>query len=270
MRLKQPATLDLTHGPDRTLVIPRAADRSVGRRQELPLFEQLTPNSLLIVGAVGTYVVGFLFRDQIYTRLLVVVGSVFNIIYNLSAGEVPLWDAAIGASLIALSSFQGILRLWWSRAVWAIPEDERDIFKTIGYVEPGLLRQLLRAADKIETAETAILVQEGKDVHELWYSVAGEIVLKREGQESATILAPGFVGEIAWLTDGAASATVVAKPGSVLLRWRKEDLRQRVRRSQRLENALDALIAKDLATKLAKSHPITQDADVAFAALKTL
>ncbi len=228
------------------------------------MFEHLTQNSLLIIGAVGTYVLGFLFRDQIYTRLLVCTGSVFYIIYYLTIGDDPLWDAAIGSSLIALSSLQGVLVLWWSRSIWTIPKADRTIFQSLGHIEPGLLRQLVRAADRVETETSTVLVQEGEAAQNLWYCISGGVVVKRAGLNAVAVMRPGFVGEIAWLTEGAASATVLSQPGSVLLRWRKEDLRKQVRRSKRVEDALDALIAKDLATKVAKSHPIAQGSDAAF------
>lgn len=229
------------------------------------MFEHLTQSSFLILGAVGTYVVGFLFRDQIYTRLLVFTGSLLYIVYYLTVGDAPLWDAAIGSSLIALSSLQGALVLWWSRSIWTIPKDDRTIFQSLGHIEPGLLRQLMRAADRIETETSTVLVQEGEAAQYLWYCISGGVVVKRTGQHAVTIMRPGFVGEIAWLTEGTASATVLSQPGSVLLRWRKEDLRKQVRRSKRVEDALDALIAKDLATKVASSHPIAQGSDPALA-----
>lgn len=225
------------------------------------MFEHLTLHTLLIVGAVGTYVVGFLFRDQIYTRILVVTGSILYIIYYLTVGDMPLWDAAIGSSLIALSSLQGVLVLWWSRSLWTLPKADRTLLQNLGDIEPGLLRQLVRAADKVETDTSIRLVQEGEAVQSLWYCISGGVLVERTGHNAVTILRPGFVGEIAWLTGGEASATVSSQPGSVLLCWRKEDLRKKVRRSARLEDALGSLIAKDLATKVAKSHPIAQSSE---------
>ena len=223
------------------------------------MFEHLNLTTLLIVGAVSTYVIGFLFRDQIYTRLLVFLGSALYILYYLVVAERPLWDAVIGSTLIALSSLQGILVLWWSRSAWAIPKADLHIFQAIGNIEPGLFRQLVRAADrKSENAATELVV-EGKPTQDLWYLVSGTVVVKRDGRPPATITRPSFIGEIAWLTRGPASATVIAEPGSVLLRWGEADLRRKARRSHRLEMALDALIAQDLAAKLARSHPIELD-----------
>lgn len=228
------------------------------------MFEHLSLTSLLIVGAVGTYVVGLLFRDQIYTRLLISLGSTFYIYYYLTVGETPLWDAAIGSSLIALSSLQGVLILWWSRSTWAIPKGDHHIFQAIGNIEPGLFRQLVHAADRINEDVAVDLVVEGQPTRGLWYLVSGAVVVKREGNDPATITRSSFIGEIAWLTKSTASATVTAEPGSVLLRWNKEDLRRHARRSHRLELAIDALIAQDLATKLATSHPIEKDTSLVF------
>lgn len=224
------------------------------------MFEHLTPQSLLILGAVSTYVIGFLFRDQILTRLLVGTGSILYIIYYLTVGDKPLWDAAIGSTLITLSSLQGVVFLWWSRSLRAVPKAHRDTFKSIGHVEPGLLRRLVRASDRIETATPRVLVREGEPAQNLWYCLSGGIVVERQGHEPVTIMRRGFVGEVAWLTGCPASATVHTQAGSVLLRWNKDHLRKQIRRSQRLEVALDALIAKDLATKVAQSHPIAQNA----------
>lgn len=220
------------------------------------MFEHLNLTSLLIVGAVGTYVIGFLFRDQIYTRLLVGLGSGLYILYYVTVGETPLWDAAIGSSLIALSSLQGVLVLWWSRSAWAIPKTDHHIYQALGNIEPGLFRQLVRVADRVSEDAATELVVEGQPTQDLWYLVSGTVVIKRAGRDPAKITRPSFIGEIAWLTKGTASATVVAEPASVLLRWNKEVLQRKARRSHRLEMALDALIAQDLAAKLATSHPI--------------
>lgn len=212
--------------------------------------------SLLIAGAVGSYVLGFLFRDQIYTRFLVVVGSVLYIVYYGTVGPTPLWDAIIGSVLIGLSSAQGVMRLWFSRMTWVIPKDARHIFESMGQIEPGLFQRLYRAADRATARKDVVLTQQGQAVDRLWYLVDGALQVERVGQEPAMIRQPGFVGEIAWLTDGAATATVTAREGADMLSWPTKKLRGATRKSVRLELALDSLIAQDLARKLSKSHPI--------------
>lgn len=220
------------------------------------LLEQIEPKSLLIFGAVSTYVLGFLFRNQLYTRLLVVVGSCHYIAYYSITGPTPLWDAIIGSTLIALASFQGAARLLLSKLSIMVPKPDRHIWEQMGKPEPGLFRQLIKTSERITTQGSDVLVTENQPAGSLWYLVDGALSLERAGQEPTRLTNSGFVCEIAWLTGGVASATVIAEPGCCLLRWDKESLRKAVRRSQRLDLALDSLIAQDMARKLSRSRPL--------------
>jgi CRP-like cAMP-binding protein len=110
----------------------------------------------------------------------------------------------------------------------------------------------------LDIQTTTILVREGQHAESLWYLVSGEVLLERKGQETTRISKPGFVGEIAWLTKGPASATVIADEGVEVLHWDAEELRKAARRSTRLELSLESLIAQDLAKKLSKSRPINE------------
>jgi hypothetical protein len=220
------------------------------------VLDAIDTKSLLIFAAVSTYVLGFLFRDQIYTRLLVAIGSSFYIIYYFIVGPTPLWDAIIGSSLIALSSLQGLLVLCWSRMQIAVPKSARHIYRSIGKIEPGLFRRLVKHAQRQIADAPLMLVTQGKAPDYLWYLVSGEATLQRDGQADVTISGPCFIGEIAWMTASPASATIIADGGVELLRWTSRDLRRAMRYNGKLEVALQAIIAQDIARKLAKSRPI--------------
>ncbi len=218
--------------------------------------EAFTITSLLIVGAVGTYVLGFLCRDQIHIRALVVLGSIFYAVYYWIAGPVPLWDAILGSLLILIASLQGIVRLIWSRQPLAVPKGTEHIFARIGNIEPGLFRSLMSVGKLRKTETSMILTTESTEPETLWFVVSGEIVLERKGHPSVTLRDAGFVGEIAWVSGGGASATVILKPGAEVVEWPHADLLKATKRSQRLELALEALIAQNLAQKLAFSAPL--------------
>lgn len=221
----------------------------------------LDPTSLLIMTAVGTYVMAFLFRNQIHIRLLVIIGSLCYCAYYFMAGPEPLWDAFIGSTMIAAASFQGMVRLWLSRVPAILPRADRPVWRLMGDIEPGLFRQLLKVGETRRIETTTILTQEGRAPDALWFLVEGELRLERRAQAPARLSGSGFVGEIAWLNHGAASATVIAEPGARLIRWHAPTLRRTLRKNHRLELALEALIAHDMARKLAKSSPITKICD---------
>lgn len=224
------------------------------------MFATLSLSSLLIVGAVGTYVLGFLFRSPIYIRLLVVLGSVFYAWYYWVAGPEPLWDAIFGSALVAVASAQGVIQLAWSKSPSSVRKENRQIFQLMPSIEPGLFNKLMKSA-KVLTVETpTILTREGARPEALWFLLAGEVVLERNTQSSVSFGKAAFIGELAWMLNDTASATVVAQPGARLIRWNHDDLCNLVKRSPRLEMALNAAIAHDIARKLASSRPIASQA----------
>lgn len=223
------------------------------------MLSELDASSLLIVLAVSTYVLGLLFRDQIYIRLLLVVGSVLYIVYYATVGASPLWDAIAGSALIALASLQGIVRLIWSRLAIAVPRDARHIHAVIGEIEPGLFRALMRCGERSVVAETTPMTTHGVRPDALWYLVQGTAMLARSDAPPVRLAGPGFVGEIAWMTGGTASASVAAEPGAEVVRWDHARLGDCVRRNMRLERALEALIAQDLSCKLAARKPLADE-----------
>lgn len=211
---------------------------------------------LLIICAVGTYVLGFLFRDQLVLRALVVAGSVFYAVYYWIAGPAPLWDAIIGSILIGLSALQGMLHLSFSRLALSVPRDARHVYAKMGDIEPGLFRRLINNGERFEIDFPLVLTREGERPEVLWFVVNGSVRLEMRGRVS--MIEDGcFIGEIAWLRKCSASATAIAMPGSELVGWRYDDLRQLIRRHHRLEMALESLIAQNIARKLSVSIPIT-------------
>lgn len=227
------------------------------------MFESLSLSSLLILGAVGTYVLGFLFRNPIYIRLLVVLGSVFYAWYYWVAGPEPLWDAIFGSALIAVASAQGVIQLAWSKSPSSVRKENRHIFQVMPGIEPGLFNRLMKFGEKLTVETPIVLTREETRPEALWFLVKGEVVLERNAQNPVSIGNAAFIGELAWMLNEAASATVVAQPGARLVRWNHDDLRKLVKRSQRLELALEAAIATDIARKLARSRPIDDPVAIA-------
>ncbi|WP_143526181.1 cyclic nucleotide-binding domain-containing protein [Roseivivax lentus] len=216
----------------------------------------ISPSSLLIIGAVGTYVIGFLCRDQLYIRTLIVIGSVFYAIYYWTVPAEPLWEAMIGTTLIGAASLQGAIQIVWSRTMISAPRGTRHVLERLGYIEPGLFRHLMRLGERQTIREATELVTEGVRPDSLWLLLDGDLMLNRHGQAPTQITGPCFIGEVAWLQGGGASATVTVNPGADVVRWRHDSLNRGLRRNHRLELALEALIARDLASKLSRSAPI--------------
>ena len=66
--------------------------------------------------------------------------------------------------------------------------------------------------------------------------------------------AGNFVGEVAFILEGPATATTTAPAGVQLVEWDAEKLRKLGRKAPALGNALNALLTRDLANKLTDSY----------------
>ncbi len=222
------------------------------------MLEAISPSSLLVLGAVSTYVLGFLLRDQIALRGLVTVGSTLYATYYWTAGPEPLWDAIAGSTLIGIASLQGMVRLTWSRLPVAVPRGTEHILGRMGDIEPGLFRQLMKVGKRMKAKAPLTLTRQDTPPDALWFVVSGSVTLERQGHTAMTISDGCFIGEIAWLRAGNASATVIVSAGAELVRWSHRDLRRLLNRNHRLDIALQALIAQNLANKLSTSFPTAQ------------
>ena len=218
-------------------------------------------SELIVVAAVACHVAGLLFRDQIVLRLLLLSGSAFYIVYYGVGAAEPLWTAMIGSGLIVLANLYGLAALLASRRPSIVPERQRGLRAAMGGMEPGLFTRLMRLGEELRAGGSVEMTREGLRPDALWFLASGRARLAKGGQV-AMLEGPCFVGEIGWLTGAPASADVDALPGAALVRWDRRVLRRTTRRYVRLENALDAAIAMDMARKVAAGRPARVAADL--------
>lgn len=218
------------------------------------ILEGWSAPTVVAVLAVLFYAFGFLFRRQDMLRLLVLIGSGLYILYYFIAGPAPLWDAILGTSVIALANLYGLLGLLVSRSRLTLRGDQRALLDVLGPLEPGLFRRLMRAGELIEAEAETPMTEEGARPEALWFVFSGAVRLEKFGRR-AEIGGPCFIGEIAWLRDVPATATTALLPGATAVRWPRARLARTLARSPRLETALEALVAQDLAQKVAAGQP---------------
>jgi len=90
------------------------------------------------------YVSGFLFKDQILLRILVLIGTVFYIAYYYFHPAEPLWGAIYTSLLIIAANLIGLTRLIYSRLPFAIRPEHAPIRKVLPGLEPGEFRLLMK------------------------------------------------------------------------------------------------------------------------------
>ncbi|MEL7345645.1 MAG: cyclic nucleotide-binding domain-containing protein [Pseudomonadota bacterium] len=198
---------------------------------------------------------GFLARDELRWRVLMLGASGLYLVYYYYVTDVPLWDAIRTNAALAAVNLAMIGVVVVERSTFAMRRDTRALYQLFPMLSPGQFRRLLRSATKLRAMETRVLTREGKTLDEMFFIVEGAVEVAK-GQ-SVSVIEPGtFIGEIAYLTKQGASATVSIAQGTRYLRWSHSDLDAMTTRSAGLRVALVAHLNLDLARKVAASQPV--------------
>ena len=209
---------------------------------------------LLVQCAVLFYLVGFLIRDELWLRVLVLIGTGFYIGYYFIAAQSPLWDAIWTSVAIGAVNVVIIGQILRERSTVGMGDRTLALYGWFPTLTPGQFRTLLRQTE-IVTAETeTVLCTRDRSDHDLFLISAGTVMLERAGKR-VELPEGNFVGEISFLLGRPATATVTAAPGTTYLRWDREKLRTLLAKYPALSNAVTALFNRDIARKLALSWP---------------
>ena len=217
-------------------------------------------NGVLIYAAFMCQALGFLARDELILRALIIVGSVLYISYYMIAGPLPLWEAAATTSVLLLINMVLVVVILRERSVAGLGQEDRLLYQSFRTFTPGQFRKLLRLATRHNAITAPMpLTREGETADQLFFVAQGALDLQKQGEHSSI---PGwvFIGEIGYLLDAPATATATAQPGSTVLAWSTKDLREISHRSTAMGNALLASLNVDLAGKVARSLPHKADA----------
>lgn len=205
--------------------------------------------------AMLAYVSGFVLKNQIALRLLVLAGSFAYIAYYYLHPAEPLWGAIFASAMIIAAGAIGLARIFYGRMRIAIPADELAIFDAMNGLTPGEFRRLMAAGETVRADAPARLTSEGVAPDHVFFLSSGEAAATKAARRFR-IGEAQFIGEIGYVLGVPASATVEVSPGAVYVRWEKARLARHLTRSPELKRAFDALLSRDMANKVASSVQI--------------
>lgn len=209
----------------------------------------------LVYMAFTLQLFGFLARDELSLRLLMLGGSVMYLLYYFNISEVPLWDALITNAALAVVNLIMIGVVVFERTTFSMARETAELYRLFPMLSPGQFRRLLRAGQAVQPLSDQALTQTGATPDDLYYIIEGPVTI-RKGDQEAEVHGQLFIGEIAFLTGQPASASVSVGPGARYLRWNSAALKKLIDRSPKLHVALSAQFNKDLVNKVARSQPL--------------
>ena len=211
--------------------------------------------SLLIQLGSVLYIIAFLIREELTLRLTIVAGTILYILYYFYFPDPPLWDAIV-ASVIMIGANMIVLgQILLERTTFRLSDQEKCLFTAFETLTPGQFRRLLKHTVWKEAKEAGgtVLTREDQPCASLYYVTQGTIAIEKS-ERRFRLPEANFVGEIAYVLRSSPTATAVAPQGVHYVEWNCEELRKLSVKRPNLGNALNALLTRDLAHKLADSY----------------
>jgi Cyclic nucleotide-binding domain len=207
--------------------------------------------NLVHVAAIFTLVC-FMFRDQIKLRAFAALGDGLLSAYYYLAFPEPLWNPMYWSIANVAINVGMIVILLREHRMSLLSDNEMTLFRCLETLTPGQFRKLLKIATWHDVEDPVQLTTEGEVPDRLYYILSGNVLIGKQGRvlEREPKL---FIGEIAFLRDKTATATVTTAANSLYVSWEQAELRALLRKNEDLKNAMGALLSTDMADKVANS-----------------
>jgi hypothetical protein len=132
-----------------------------------------------------------------------------------------------------------------------LPETERELLRSIFTgLDDVQIAQLLVAGQFVDIAKGTTLTEENKPLETLFFICGGHLKVTVAGREVAHMEKGDFVGEIAFLTEKPATATVVAEDSVRALVFERAKLDEVFRHEAQVGGLIYQLLGRKLAQKL--------------------
>ncbi|WP_299373503.1 cyclic nucleotide-binding domain-containing protein [uncultured Tateyamaria sp.] len=222
------------------------------------MLNDLVPAETIVLLAGIAFTLAYLIINQVVLRLIILVGTALYIWYYWVVADAPLWTAIYTSVAMGTANLIGLGSLFWRQSKLAVPHQHRDIYTQFSSLPPGDFRDLVTCARRYTLADDADITTEGAPVENLFYVISGQIKIEKRG-ETFPMPAGVFVGEVAYLSRQPSAASTRLSAGAEVLEWNVAALRRQAARKSRFKLALEAMISRDLAVKVAFAVAPRQD-----------
>lgn len=199
-------------------------------------------------------VLAFAVRGAIALRVLAVVGAAMQIAFYLFVADTPIYYGAFWKIVTCVVAITIILLILRERVGRQFEVEVRPFAQSLRLLNPGQVEKLIRVADRRVHEDQRCIISQGGKLDELYYLLTGAAIVQKDGVP-LQVGAGTFLGEIAFVSSGSATADVLIEPGSHYLAWPVDRLSRLLEKDDQIDIALRGLINHDLARKIS-AQPI--------------
>ena len=199
------------------------------------------------IGAVSYWV-----RDEVWLRGLLIVSFLAGIVYDALPPAGPLWLVVFWLSVYtAINIFRIITILKEKRGVKL--DDVSAELRDVSFPEftPVEFAKLIRAGEWRTASPGEVLTREGERVDDLMVIQNGNLSVRIGDREVARLKDGAIVGEMSFISEGPASATVTATELTRYIAWPQAALRALLMRNPSMLSAIRLAFSAELSRKLA-------------------
>jgi cyclic nucleotide-binding protein len=200
--------------------------------------------------------VSYWLTDMFWLRLVAVVGLSLEILYFwLSGGDLRTgigWDLIF----IGINLYQ-IYRLVNDRLSLRVPEPDRELLRSVlTGLDDAQIARLLVAGEFCDIAEGTTLAEENQALEKLFFICSGRVRVMIAGRQVSRLERGNFVGEVAFLTERPATATVIAEGAVRALVFERGKLSQFFHNEAEVAGLIYQLLGRELAHKIKVSNTL--------------
>ena len=196
----------------------------------------------------------YLLKDILWLRLLTILSCFAGIAFNYfepATRTMIYWNV-----LFALINLVQVAIIIKQRSSVHFTEEEKELHDTLfKNFAPFEFMKLMRVGKWLEAKQGDILATEQKPIDSIMLIYNGLVEVESKGKEVARLKDGNFIGEVSFITGGAATATVRALGPTRYVAWPKEAIKQLLNRNPSMRFAMQAMLSTDLSKKLMHRAP---------------
>jgi CRP-like cAMP-binding protein len=205
--------------------------------------------------------ISYWLTDIFWLRVVAVVRLSFEILYFWHSGGDLRTGMGWDLIFIAINLYQ-LYRLVKDRLSLRLPEADRDLLRSVFTgLDDSQIARLLIAGEFCDFAGGTTLAEENEALERIFFVCSGSARVMIGGREVSHLEKGSFVGEVAFLTDKPATATVIAEGDMRALAFDRGELRRFFDKETEVAGLIYQLLGRELANKIKVSNRLLATAD---------
>ncbi len=205
--------------------------------------------------------ISYWLSDIFWLRVVAVVGLSFEILYFWHSGGDLRTGIGWDIIFILINLYQ-LYRLLKDRLSLRLPEGDRELLRSVlTGLDDLQIARLLNAGKFVDLADGTRLAEENEALERIFFICSGRAGVMIGGREVSHLEKGSFVGEVAFLTDKPATATVIAEGDMRAIAFDSRTLRQFFDKETEVAGLIYRLLGRELANKIKVSNRLLATAE---------